>query len=110
MITHLSNLHSSLFTKIEALTEGWFLGLTARFLFLAILFQYYINSAFTKVGTGFSGFFRIQDGAYFQIIPKVIERFDYNSSNVPFLYDLVVVAGTYTEFILPILISLKSLT
>lgn len=95
---------------IESRLEGWFLGLTARFLFAAVLLVYYLNSAATKVGEGVTGFFTIGDNAYFQILPSVVEAYGYDASQVPFYWDLVVVAGTYAEFALPILIVLGLFT
>jgi len=37
----------------------------------------------TKVGDGLSGFLQVQDNAYFQILPKVVEQFNYDASQVP---------------------------
>lgn len=96
--------HRAMFAAIERITEGWFLGLAARFVFFAVLFEYYINSAFTKVGEGFVGFFEISSGAYFQIVPTIIAD-TLDPAAVPvFPYQIMVVLGTYMEFILPILI------
>ncbi len=95
----------------EARLDGWFLGLAARFLFAAVLLVYYLNSASTKVGEGIAGFFSVGDNAYFQILPSVVEAYGYDASQVPFFpYDLIVIAGTYAEFILPILIVLGLFT
>ncbi|WP_193367193.1 DoxX family protein [Pelagibius marinus] len=95
----------------EARLDGWFLGLLARFLFAAVLLVYYLNSASTKVGEGIAGFFSVGDNAYFQILPSVVEAYNYDASQVPFFpYDLIVIAGTYAEFILPILIVLGLFT
>lgn len=96
---------------VEARLEGWFLGLLARFFFAAVLLIYYLNSAATKVGEGIAGFFSVGDNAYFQILPSVVEAYGYDASQVPFFpYDLIVIAGTYAEFILPILIVLGLFT
>jgi putative oxidoreductase len=110
MIARLTDLHGRLFALAEARLDGWFLGLLARTVFAAVLLVYYLNSAATKVGDGFSGFFAIGDNAYFQILPPVVEAYGYDASQVPFYWDLVVVAGTYAEFILPILIVLGLFT
>lgn len=105
LITTLTNAHNAVFSGLERALNGWFLGLAARFVFAGVLFFYYLTSFKTKIGEGIGGFFSIQDGAYFQILPKVVEAFDYNASKVPFFpYDIIVFAGTYTELILPILI------
>jgi len=104
MIATLGGLHGRIFTVLEARLDGWFLGLAARFVFAAVLLGYYLNSAGTKVGQGIAGFFSVGDNAYFQILPPVIEAHGYDASQVPFYWDLVVVAGTYAEFLLPLLI------
>ena len=104
MISLIRNLHDSVFGLIARLADGWLLELGARFVFLAVLFFYYLNSFKTKVGEGVTGFFQIQNGAYFQIVPGAMEAAEYDTSKVSFLADLVVFFGTYTEVILPILI------
>lgn len=105
------DIHDRIFAAMQARTEGWFLELAARFVFAAVLLIYYLNSASTKVGDGIAGFFSIGDNAYFQILPSVVEAYDYDAAQVPFFpYDLIVIAGTYAEFILPILIVLGLLT
>lgn len=96
---------------IESRLEGWFLGLAARFVFAAVLLVYYLNSAATKVGEGIAGFFSVGDNAYFQILPSVVEAYGYDASQVPFFpWDLIVIAGTYAEFLLPLLIVLGLFT
>jgi putative oxidoreductase len=111
MITRLTALHGRLFGLAEARLDGWFLGLLARFVFSAVLLVYYLNSAATKVGDGVAGFFSIGDNAYFQILPSVVEAYGYDASQVPFFpWDFIVIAGTYAEFILPILIVLGLFT
>lgn len=105
MISRLAGLYSLIFEKLQSALEDWFLGLAARFVFAGVLLVYLFNSALTKVGDGVLGFFAIQDNAYFQILPSVVEHYDYDASQVPFFpYDIIVAAGTYSEFILPLLI------
>ncbi|MCF6320231.1 MAG: DoxX family protein [Rhizobiaceae bacterium] len=110
MISFFQNLYCSIFGTISRLAQGWLLGLSARLVFLSVFFLYYMSSFFTKVGEGIGGFFQIQDGAYFQIVPSAVEAAGYDTSGVSFLSDLVVFAGTYTEFFLPILIVIGLLT
>ncbi len=115
MITRLTAqigcLHRCVFGYAEAKLDGWFLGLLARLVFAAVLLVYYLNSAGTKVGDGIAGFFSIGDNAYFQILPSVVEAYGYDASQVPFFpYDIIVFAGTYAEFLLPILIVLGLFT
>ncbi|MEM1163811.1 MAG: DoxX family protein, partial [Pseudomonadota bacterium] len=85
--------------------DGWLIGLAARVVFAAVLFLYYWNSALTKIGDGFMGVFQVSDGAYFQIVPPIVEAADYDASAVAFFpWGLIVTVGTYAEFILPVLI------
>ena len=98
-------LHKAVFEGLQRVLEGWFLQFGARFVFAAVLLLYYLNSAATKVGKGFPDMFFPQVGAYAQILPKVAQSYSYNTSKIPFFpYDLIVWAGTYAEFILPVLI------
>lgn len=99
------NLHNSVFQSIERTLDAWFLGLLARFVFAGVLFMYFFNSALTKVGDGITGFFQVDPAAYFQMLPHVVEQFNYDPSQVPFIpYGLIVYMGTYGEFILPVLV------
>lgn len=111
MINAIQNLHASVFGFFQRILQDWLPGLMARFVFAAVLFMYYINSARTKVGEGFSGFFTVDDGAYIQILPTVMEQYGYDVTQIPaFPYQLIVYAGTYSEFILPVLIVLGLFT
>ncbi len=111
MISRLAGWYDLIFEKLQSALEDWFLGLAARFVFAGVLLVYLYNSALTKVGDGVLGFFTIQDNAYFQILPSVVEHYDYDASQVPFFpYDIIVAAGTYSEFILPLLIVLGLFT
>ncbi|WP_340115916.1 DoxX family protein [Pelagibius sp. 7325] len=111
MITKLIDLYGRSVERAEAALDGWFLGLLARFVFAAVLLVYYLNSAATKVGDGIAGFFAVGDNAYFQILPSVVEAYGYDASQVPFFpWDIIVFAGTYAEFILPLLIVLGLFT
>lgn len=93
--------------RLESFLEPWFLGLAARFVFVAVLYGYYYNSFATKVGEGLGGFFQISPGAYYQIALPAVEAAGGNVSAVSFFpWGLMVFAGTYGEFVLPILIVL----
>ena len=100
-------LHDRLFAALERAAEPWLLGLLARLVFAAVLFGYYWTSALTKIGEGAFGFLALSDAAYFQILPPVVEAYGYDASAVPVLpWGLIVAAGTYAEFLLPVLIVL----
>jgi len=107
----LVRLHNTVFHTLGRALDGWFTGLFARFVFAAVLFTYFLNSAFTKVGDGLFGIFQIQDGAYFQILPPIVEQYGYDASQIPFFpWDLIVLAGTYGEILLPIMVVLGLFT
>ncbi|MFK7903114.1 MAG: DoxX family protein [Nitratireductor sp.] len=104
-ISKIKNLHDQIFKTITILAGTWFLSTAARLGFLAVLFFYYLNSASTKVGEGFAGFFEVSFGAYIQILSEAgMVAYDFEIANVPFLQKCIVYLGTYSEFILPILI------
>ena len=103
--------HDAIFGAVETALGGWFAGTAARLVFAAVLFGYYWNSALTKVGDGAAGFFTISDGAYVQILPAQMEAAGYDSSQIATIpWGLIVAAGTYAEFLLPLLIVLGLLT
>lgn len=97
-------LYYGFFRAIERALDGWFLGLLARFVFAGVLFVFFWNSALTKVGSGFAGFFTPAVGAYAQILPKQMEAVGFDPSQLSDFEHVVVYAGTYAEFVLPILI------
>lgn len=82
----------------------------ARFLFAAVLLLYYWNSGMTKLGDGLLGFLNPSAGAYVQIFPKQTEAAGYDTSQLGLVYDLIVLAGTWAEFILPFLILIGFMT
>ncbi|WP_419908670.1 DoxX family protein [Hoeflea sp.] len=104
LIDLVRRLHDGIFGAIERSTDGWFMGLFSRLVIAATLYVYYLNSARTKVGDGLIGFFQVSDGAYIQIAGKAFEAAGYETSGLPLTTHLMVIAGTYGEFILPILV------
>ncbi len=73
----------------------------ARLVFAGVLLRYYLNSGLTKIG---DGLFSPSLGAYAQIFPKQMEAVGYDVSQMSGFHTLVVLAGTWAEFILPVLI------
>jgi len=96
-------LHNAFFSAIERSLNG-LVPLLARFVFAATLLGYFWASAMTKLGDGFAGIFVPSTGAYAQIFPKQMEAVVYDVSQLSVFHWLVVVAGTWAEFILPLLI------
>lgn len=93
--------------QVEAMLDGWFLGLLARLVFLAVLLPYYINSALTK----FDGPFLIADSAYYQIALPAVDAAGGDVSAVSiFPWGLMVLFGSYGEIILPLLLVAGLLT
>lgn len=103
MIRALTSLHDTIFSGLEPITIPVMTTL-ARFVFAATLVGYYWNSGLTKLGDGVLGFLRPSDGAYIQIFPRTIEAIGYDFSQLGAFHWAVVTAGTWAEFILPLLI------
>jgi len=101
LVNTLTRLHNSVFGAIERMLNFWFLGLLARFVFSSVTLLFFWNSAKTKIG---DSIFSPSTGAYAQIFPKKFEAVGYDSSQMSVLDTLIVLAGTYAEFILPALI------
>ncbi|MGI9491560.1 MAG: DoxX family protein [Geminicoccaceae bacterium] len=105
MFRLIGSLHDKVFGGIQRGFENWFLGLLARLVFAAVLFMYFFNSALKKIGDGPLGFLEISSGAYAQIMPSIAEAYNYDATQIPLIpYKLIAYAGTYAEFVLPILI------
>ena len=80
------------------------ISLIARFLFAAILLVYFLRSGLTKLGDGIMGLVQPSLGAYAQIFPRAMEAAGYDVTQLGVFHALVVMAGTWAEFILPVLI------
>ncbi len=100
-ISILTGVHNSIFGAIERALDGWALGLLARFVFSSVTLLFFWNSAKTKIG---DSIFSPSTGAYAQIFPKKFEAAGYDESAMSSLDTLIVLMGTYAEFLLPLLI------
>lgn len=78
-----------------------------RLTFAAALAGYFWASALTKLG---DGPFSPSLGAYAQIFPRAMEAVSFDAGQLGLWHRLVVLAGTYAEFILPALIIVGLLT
>lgn len=107
-MTALLSLYTGLAKQLDR--ADWLLPTLARFLFAAILMVYYLNSGLTKLGDGFAGLWTPSIGAYAQIFPRALEAAGYDVSTFALWQHLVVIAGTWTEFIFPVLIVIGLLT
>ncbi|MCU0789808.1 MAG: DoxX family protein [Nitratireductor sp.] len=97
-------LYGRFFGAVERIGEAGFIGLFARFTFLAVLFLYYFNSWKTKAGEGVSGILSVNENSWYQIVPWAVERAGGDVTQVGLLDDLIVYAGTYAELLLPLMI------
>lgn len=105
LIRILVRLYQGFFDWLEVITYGWFLPLFARLAFGSVLLIYFFNSGLTKIGNGAFGFLSPSDGAYAQILPSLMEQVGYDTSQIDFFpYGLIVLLGTWAEFVLPALI------
>lgn len=81
----------------------------ARFVFVAVLFWYFINSGLTKVD-GLGSFFSPTFNAFAQIFPKAAIEVSFDITQATGFQKAVMLAGTWAEFILPTLILLGLFT
>lgn len=84
--------------------NGAAIATLARFTFLATLAFWFWSSATTKLGPGIGGIFSPSVGAYAQILPKQMEAAGFDPSQLGLLAKIIVIAGTWGEFIIPALI------
>jgi putative oxidoreductase len=96
----LVSLHSRVFGALEA-AAPMLIPTMARIIFAGTLFVYYWNSGLTKWG---SGPFSPDLGAYIQILPRAFDAVGYDPSALGPLATPIVILGTWSEFILPVLI------
>lgn len=99
----LIHLHHRIFGGIERHAAA-LLPLLARATFAAVLLGYFWASARTKLGEGLFGFLMPSSGAYAQIFPKQFEAVGYDPSQLGLWHWAVTTAGTWAEFLLPLLI------
>lgn len=78
------------------------LPLAARAVFAGVLLGYFWASGLTKL----DGVFAPSLGAYAQIFPRAMEAAGYDASQMGAIRTLIVLAGSWAEFILPALIVL----
>lgn len=107
-MTALISAYSAIAARLER--ADWLLPTLARLVFAGVLMIYFLNSGMTKLGDGIAGIFSPSVGAYAQIFPKAIEAAGYDTSALSLWHTLVVLGGTWAEFILPVLIVIGLLT
>ena len=101
-MTFMQPQYRQLTTRLEAM--DWLLPTLARLVFGGVLLVYFLNSGLTKLGEGLWGVFNPSVGAYAQIFPRAIEAVGYDVDALSAFHRVVVVLGTISEFVLPLLI------
>jgi putative oxidoreductase len=101
----LITLHDAVFDRIERLAPA-VLPTLARLVFAGVLLAYFWSSAGTKL----TGLFTLNSGAFAQIFPRKFEALGYDPSQFGLLDRLIIFAGSYAEYILPLLIVIGLLT
>ena len=104
----LITLHDRAFSPLER--ADWLLPSLARLIFAGVLLAYFWASGLTKLGPGLLGLIQPSLGAYAQIFPRAMEAAGYDISQLGLMHKMIVVAGTWAEFILPLMILLGLMT
>ncbi len=97
----LVDLHNRILMAIIEKFSPWLLPTAARFTFASVLLLFFWNSGKTKLG---ENIFTPSIGAYGQILPQKLEAVGYIVGNMSGLDKMIVLMGTYAEFILPTLV------
>lgn len=108
-MNRLISLHHRLFARVAAQAPD-LLPAVARLTFAGVLLTYFWASAMTKLGDGATGLLTPSDGAYAQIFPRAFEALGYDSTQFGVFQQVIVIAGTWAEFLLPLLIVTGLLT
>lgn len=110
-IKKIEAIHAEAVETLRQVAGGWFMGLMARFVFASVLLLFFLNSAATKLGSGFPGILMAKVGAYVQILPSIAEAVSYDTSKIAFIpWGLIVHLGAYAEFLIPLMIVLGLFT
>jgi len=100
------------YNRFSAIMEraDWLVPTLARLTFAGVLLAYFWVSGVTKLGDGLMGLFVPSAGAYAQIFPRAMEAASYDPGQLGVFHWLVVLAGTWAEFLLPFLVVVGLLT
>ncbi len=103
-MTAIVSLHDRAFARLDAAASDLVLPTAARLVFAGVLLVYFWASALTKLGDGLLGWIRLDAGAYIQMFPRTFEAAGFDAANLPLSYKLLALAGTWAEFVLPLMI------
>lgn len=106
----LIRLFNQTLNSLDERSSAWLLPTLARLVFAGTLLFYFWRAAANKLGDGLFGFLNPSVGAYAQIFPKAMEAVGYDPSQMSMLHTLIVIAGTWGEFLLPFMIVAGLLT
>jgi putative oxidoreductase len=109
-MTAILSLHDRAFDRIDGAISDLVLPTLARLVFAGTLLMYFWASAATKLGNGLFGWIRLDMGAYIQMFPRAFEAAGFNPQALPWTYKLIALAGTWAEFLLPLMIVIGLLT
>jgi len=99
-----SSIQHNIFRPLERMSN-WFLPTLARFIFGVTLYYYFINSAMTKLGgEGLGALLTPTAGMFGQMLPAAAEAAGYDVSTATFPQTMIMLSGTWAEFVLPTLI------
>lgn len=109
-MTRLLAPYDALVARLDA-TAPALLPTLARFVFAATLLLYYWNSGLTKLGdAGIGGLLSPTFNAFAQIFPRGAEAAGYDIGQATLFQKAAILAGTWAEFVLPLLILLGLFT
>ena len=109
-MTALINIHDRIFDRVETSLGSAVLPTLSRLVFAGVLLMYFWKSAATKLGDGIFGFLSPSTGAYAQIFPRKAEAVLYDATQFSGMEKAIILAGTWAEFLLPLLIIVGLLT
>ena len=89
-----------IFSWLERAIGPWLMPTLARFVFIAVFFYYYWNSAGTKL----DDIFTPTAGAFGQIFPKAAEAVLWDLEQASLLQKSIMVSAAWAEYALPALI------
>ncbi|MBF9035549.1 DoxX family membrane protein [Rhodobacterales bacterium HKCCE2091] len=96
--------YATLFDWLDRELGAVLMPTLARLVFAGTLLVYYVRSGLGKLGEGAAGLFNPEPGAYIQILPRVFDAAGYDPSAIGPIGQFVVLAGTWTEIVLPVLV------
>lgn len=109
-MTTLIGPYNAIVARLNALSPT-LLPTLARLIFAGTLLFYFWNSGMTKLGdAGIGGLFSPSFNAFAQIFPKGAEASGYDITQASLFQKAVILAGTWAEFALPLLLVLGLFT